>query len=211
MPDGELAVTPASTAVAHSHGEDRAHGTPGQLQPGPHLKVTERREPSPKDLERAGLFIQQARQSLEKYQDYHVAFQEGYRVFAPEVPQVEYHFINPRAALMNINSKDPTRPTALLYKKVGDGYQWVGAMYSAPLETPEEALDEFFPLGVTQWHAHINICVPREIRGWESLVNDSQFGLEGSIDRKEECDAAGGRFLPDLFGWMAHIDLSEAQ
>jgi hypothetical protein len=33
----------------------------------------------------------------------------------------------------------------------------------------------------------------------------SRFGVNGSISTKEECDKAGGRFFPRLFGWMVHL------
>ena len=32
-----------------------------------------------------------------------------------------------------------------------------------------------------------------------------KFGLNGSITTKAECDAAGGRFFPQVFGWMVHV------
>ena len=32
-----------------------------------------------------------------------------------------------------------------------------------------------------------------------------QFGLQGSIYTKDDCEAAGGRFIPHFFGWMLHM------
>jgi hypothetical protein len=32
-----------------------------------------------------------------------------------------------------------------------------------------------------------------------------QFGLQGSISTREACDAAGGKFVPQIFGWMVHV------
>jgi hypothetical protein len=32
-----------------------------------------------------------------------------------------------------------------------------------------------------------------------------KFGLAGSISTREECEQAGGRFLPHVFGWMIHV------
>jgi hypothetical protein len=29
--------------------------------------------------------------------------------------------------------------------------------------------------------------------------------LHGSIVTKEACDAEGGKFLPQIFGWMVHV------
>jgi hypothetical protein len=34
---------------------------------------------------------------------------------------------------------------------------------------------------------------------------DAKFGLLGSITTPEACEAAGGEFLPHLFGWMVHV------
>ena len=34
---------------------------------------------------------------------------------------------------------------------------------------------------------------------------NSKFGLGGSIVTKENCDAAGGKFVPQIFGWMVHV------
>jgi hypothetical protein len=36
---------------------------------------------------------------------------------------------------------------------------------------------------------------------------DSRFGPRGSINTKDECDAAGGVFLPRTFGWMVHVNM----
>jgi hypothetical protein len=32
-----------------------------------------------------------------------------------------------------------------------------------------------------------------------------KFGMAGSISTKEACDAAGGKFVPRVFGWMVHV------
>ena len=32
-----------------------------------------------------------------------------------------------------------------------------------------------------------------------------QFGLNGSISTEEACKAAGGTFVPRIFGWMVHL------
>ena len=84
-------------------------------------------------------------------------------------------------------------------------------MYSAPWGSTEEELDVRFPLSLAQWHAHVNICVPRSLQDLESLAKDPLFGFEGSIDTREECSAAGGRFFPEVLGWMVHVDLFEGQ
>jgi hypothetical protein len=37
------------------------------------------------------------------------------------------------------------------------------------------------------------------------LAKNSKFGLNGSITTEAACDAAGGTFLPHIFGWMVHM------
>ena len=32
-----------------------------------------------------------------------------------------------------------------------------------------------------------------------------KFGLAGSISTKAECEAADGKFVPQIFGWMVHV------
>jgi len=39
---------------------------------------------------------------------------------------------------------------------------------------------------------------------------DAKFGLQGSIVTAAACQAAGGSFLPHLFGWMVHVYPYEA-
>ena len=54
-----------------------------------------------------------------------------------------------------------------------------------------------------RWHKHINLCVPK--KGTDPKTVDwTKFGM-GSIVSKAQCDAAGGVFYPQLFGWMVHV------
>jgi hypothetical protein len=39
----------------------------------------------------------------------------------------------------------------------------------------------------------------------EMLSKASRFGLAGSISTQDECDAAGGTFMPHVYGWMVHM------
>jgi hypothetical protein len=34
---------------------------------------------------------------------------------------------------------------------------------------------------------------------------NAKYGLQGSIAPKDACEAAGGRFFPQVFGWMVHV------
>jgi hypothetical protein len=76
-------------------------------------------------------------------------------------------------------------------------------MYTAPKHMSEEKLDQRVPLSVARWHAHINICLPPKGQGQQA--DWTKFGFRGSIATAEECGQAGGRFWPQIFGWMVHV------
>jgi len=170
---------------------------------GPHMHMTEMRAQNAADVERAKEIVTQLRTGIEKYQDYHVALNNGYRIFLPNVPQPEYHFTSYKNGFLAAMRFDPSQPTSLLYRKTSDGYELVGAMYTMPKRASEEQLNERVPLSIAMWHLHTNLCMPpkdqRQSADW------TKFGLKGSIATQEACDAAGGKFDPSIFGWMVHI------
>jgi hypothetical protein len=183
----------AMNAMSHMH----------HHQMGPHMYMTKLRTATPQDWAKADEIVKDLRESIEKYKDYHVALQDGFRIFMPNLPQAEYHFTNYYNGFLESFSFDPTRPTSLLYKKTGAGYELIGAMYTMPKRVTEEQLNERVPLGVAQWHLHTNMCLPpKEQRGHSDL---SKFGLQGSILTKDACTEAGGVFYPVIFGWMVHV------
>lgn len=184
-----------------------AAGDSQQNRDDPHMRMTRLREPRPEDKARAEEIAAKARQAIEKYKDYKIALRDGFEILLPEVPQKMYHF-NKLANYMEAESRfNPERPTSLLYEKTGDdGYRLIGVMYTAPAGMPEDELNERVPLSVTQWHEHVNICLPKGSDTFRGLIGQGdKFGLEGSITTKEECAAAGGQFLPRLLGWMVHL------
>ena len=142
---------------------------------------------------------------MEKYKDYHVALNQGFRIFHPEVPQKQYHFTNYRYAIEAAFRFDPEHPTSLLYEKSGDNYRLVGVMYTAPKRFTEDDLNQRIPLSVAQWHEHVNFCRAPEGRRREMLGPNPKFGLRGSIATRQECDANGGEFYPVIFNWMVHL------
>jgi len=116
-----------------------------------------------------------------------------------------YHFTNWGYGLAAAFRLDPARPTSLLYEKEPDGYRLIGAMCTARKKATETELDRRVPLSIARWHAHINICVaPRRLEA-EMLVPRARFGPRGSIATEDDCSAAGGRCIPQLFGWMMHV------
>jgi hypothetical protein len=168
-----------------------------------HMHMTEPRRQSPGDLQKAQEIAQQLRAGIEKYKDYHVALNEGFRIFHPEIPQAEYHFTNYGNGFLEAFTFDASRPTSLLYKKTATGYELVGGMYTMPKRATEEQLNERVPLSIATWHLHTNLCMPP--KGGRLSADYSKFGLRGSIATQEACDAAGGVFHPVVFGWMVHV------
>lgn len=170
---------------------------------GPHMYMTKLRPSNPQDWAKADEIANELRASIVKYKDYHVALADGFRIFAPNVPQDEYHFTNYYNGFLESFTFDPARPTSLLYKKTKTGYDLIGAMYTMPKRVNEDQLNERIPLSVAQWHLHTNLCLPpKEMRGHADLT---RFGLTGSIVTKEACAEAGGTFYPVIFGWMVHV------
>jgi hypothetical protein len=172
---------------------------------GPHMKMTALRQPQPGDKQKAADVAEAARAVAEKYRDYKVALADGYQIFLPNVPQKQYHFTNYRNGWLARDHFDPSRPTSLLYEKNGDGYKLVGVMYTARKDATEDELNARIPLSIAEWHAHVNLCVPSLTRREDVIQPGHKFGLTGSIATKEECDAAGGKFFPQVFGWMVHV------
>lgn len=168
-----------------------------------HMHMTATRPQTAADVERADEIVKELRAGIAEYKDYHVALNEGYKIFLPNVPQKEYHFTNYGNGFLEAFTFDAARPTSLLYKKTPDGYELVGAMYTMPKRATEEQLNERVPLSIASWHLHTNLCMPP--MGQRKTGDYTKFGLRGSIVTQEACDAAGGTFHPVVFGWMVHV------
>jgi len=179
---------------------DMAHMHHGDA---PHMHMTAPRTQTAADVARANEIVKELRSGIEKYEDYHVALNDGYKIFLPNLPQPEYHFTNYTHGFLEAFKFDPARPTSLLYKKTADGYQLVGAMYTMPKRASEDQLNQRVPLSIATWHLHTNLCMPP--RGLRKTADYTKFGLRGSIATQDACDAAGGTFHPVIFGWMVHV------
>jgi hypothetical protein len=190
--------------MEHQHQGDAVESmTSAHQHLGPHFRWTALRPQTPEDLQRAEQIVQSLRGALEKYKDYRVALEDGFQPFHPEFPQPRYHFTNKGNAFLGAFTFNPAEPTSLLYKKTSEGYELIGAMYTAPKRMTEEDLDKRVPLSIAQWHVHVNICQPPQSQ--RTRVDRTRFGLKGSIATEQECEAAGGRFLPQIYGWMLHV------
>jgi hypothetical protein len=199
-----------AAAVHEAMGGEGAHRGTGHHDghAAAHLVLTPVRDPRPGDAERAARIVEALRRGIARYADHRAAVADGYEPFLPTVPQKVYHFTSTRRSIAEAFDFDPARPSSLLYEKTAAGYRLVGAMYHAPRRLSLDELDARVPLGVARWHRHVNLCVPRrgEARRWrESRDGAPRFGPAGSIATREACDAAGGRFIEHLFGWMVHV------
>jgi hypothetical protein len=168
-----------------------------------HMTMTAMRARTPEDVQRANEVVSQLRAGIEKYRDYHVALNDGFKIFLPNIPQPEYHFTSYRNGFLEAFTFDPARPTSLLYRKTATGYELAGAMYTMPKRATEDQLNARVPLSIAMWHLHTNLCMPS--RAQVRNADWSKFGLKGSIVTQDACDAAGGRFRPSIFGWMVHV------
>jgi len=188
----------------HEHSEGAVEAMiPHQRHMGPHMKWTALRPANAGDAQRADQIVLALRQALAKYKDSRVAVEDGYVPVHPERTPRHYHFANKQRRFLARVRFDPAEPTALLYKKTGDGYELEGAMYTAPRGMSEDQLNDRIPLSVAQWHAHVNLCLQPDGSG--RRITRKQFGFKGSIDTESECQQAGGRFVPQAGGWMIHV------
>ena len=191
----------ADTGMEHSASQMSSH----HLESSAHMKMTPVRAMRPGDQQRADQILASAREAAEKYRDYKVALADGFQIFLPNIPQKMYHFTNYRYGFEATFAMNPEHPTSLLYEKQGDGYKLIGVMYTAPKNSSQEELDSRIPLSIAQWHAHVNFCAPPREHRAELFQPGSKFGLQGSITTQQECEQAGGKFSPQVFGWMVHV------
>ena len=207
---GSRAASKDSAAADPSHAVHDAMS--GMMSANPHMRMSPERVASAADSARAAQLVVDARASLVKYKDVHVAEREGYRMFAPNVKnQPVYHFTKLGAVVRERFTFDVARPSSLLYKKDSDGsFRLVGAMYTAPKEATLDELNARVPLGIARWHLHTNMCVPRltQSKRWREVKDGKPaFGPASPVATRDACDALDGRFLPVVFNWMVHANV----
>jgi hypothetical protein len=192
-------------AAVLGHSSDAVAGEP-MAEMSAHMYLSQPRPVQPGDAAKAAEIAAAAKTAMVPYQDYHKALADGYRIFLPNVSQPLYHFTNYENGRDAREHFDPLKPTSLLYKKTEDGgYTLVGAMYTDRVDANENELNERIPLSVARWHQHVNFCKAPEGQKAGYFGPDAKFGLLGSISSREACEAAGGTFLPHVFGWMVHV------
>ena len=174
---------------------------------GPHMRMTPYQPIMSADMTRMKAIVQNAHVCFDKYQDYHLALHDGYQIFAPNIPQDVYHFANVQSFVEAQTKFDLAHPSALLYQKVANGYQFVGVMYSAPANATAEQLNQRIPISTAPWHLHVNFCLPAGDNEQTLFNANSLFGLTGTISTQSQCTKVGGTFYASMYGWMVHIPL----
>ena len=191
-----LAVVLPSPAPA-----DEMPGMSMASGPMSHMSMTSLRPPVTGDRERAATIVAEAKTVMERYTDVATATRDGYAKFLPTIELPMEHFTNYAYARATLGGHlDPAHPTSLIYARRGSHLQLVGVMYTADRAASEDRLNAMVPLSVAQWHRHVKYCFPAA-----GSQGDARFGLGGSIDTQAACESAGGRWTPQLFGWMVHV------
>jgi hypothetical protein len=178
---------------------------------GAHMRMAASRPLAAGDSARAADIVRTARAALGKYSDVKTAEADGYVKFLPFVEnQIVYHYNHMGNAMSILGGFDATKPVSLLYKKDTKGtMKLVGAMYNAmPNATPQE-LDAKLPMSIAHWHEHVDFCAasPDSVRAGVIKPDAATAAKWLKITTRDECTAVGGRFIPRVFGWMAHVYL----
>jgi len=203
-----IAITPVLTAQSAGSNHD---DMPGMAHMSGHMYLTSLRPMQPGDKAKADAIVAAAKQAMAPYEDYRKALADGYHIFLPNIPQPLYHFTSTANGLAAWTHFDPLKPTSLLYKKTPDGYKLIGVMYTDRVNASEDEINDRIPLSIARWHQHINFCKAPEGQKAAYFGPNAKFGLLGSIHTREDCEAAGGVFLPHLFGWMVHVYPNESE
>jgi hypothetical protein len=176
-----------------------------------HMYMTTLRPKQPGDQAKADAIVVAAKAAMAPYDDYHRALADGFQIFLPNLPQSQYHFTKAENGLAARSHFDPLKPTSLLYRKTPDGgYKLIGVMYTDRVNATEDEINGRIPLSIARWHQHVNFCKAPAGQKAAYFGPNAKFGLLGSIHTQEACDAAGGVFLPHVFGWMVHVYPYEA-
>ena len=199
-------------AISADASEVRARRGAMPMAGDPQTLMTRLTRPEPGDRQQADRILAQARQALRPYHDVAAAEAAGYRSF-PATPPPDLQVIHyVHTGIDETDGVDYRRPGSLLYERDGrGGLRLLGAMYTAPVSADLAELDRRVPLSVTQWHLHQNVCVPRPL--WDEAEwartdrrGRAVYGPGGTAVTEAACERVGGRFLPTVFGWMAHVN-----
>ncbi|MGA9882709.1 MAG: hypothetical protein WBQ34_03210 [Candidatus Acidiferrales bacterium] len=180
-----------------------------RMDADPHVYATVLRSGASGDAQRAQEILDILRRSMANYKNYRVAVADGYQPFMLKTEQRLYWFISNRNAYASAYEFNPGHPTSLLYKKTKGTFELEGAVFTAPKTATESQLNDRVPLSVARWHENVNLCVALK-RAAKQAADLKKFGLDGTIVTKDACAVAGGRWVPQVFGWMVAVFPSES-
>jgi hypothetical protein len=172
-----------------------------------HTRMSEVRDVVPSgELAHTQRLLAILRSELVRYRDSAAAERDGYRKEGEDVPVGSLkHFFKYENFTKNQTHLDPEAPAAILYRRTPTGFALAGVMFTAPIGSSMDELDGRIPLALGHWHSHRNICVPHKGTPPLSREDRRRFGFSGSIATRLACDAAGGVFLDNVYGWMTHV------
>jgi len=129
--------------------EDMSKMGPSMAAMAGHMYMTPRRPMQPGDMEKAKAIVATLKASMERYKDYRKALADGYYIAKPELKQPQYHFINKANTREADLQFDPSKPTALLYRRTPmQEYKLEGAMYTARPDATEDESNQRVPLAL---------------------------------------------------------------
>ncbi len=141
------------------HDEDMSDMGPSMAAMAGHMYMTPLRPKQPGDKEKAITVVATAKAAIERYNDYRKALADGYVIANPKLKQPQYHFMNQANTREADLHFDPSKPTALLYRRTPmQEYKLEGVMFTASPDTTEDELNERVPLSIARWHRHVNVC-----------------------------------------------------
>jgi hypothetical protein len=194
--------------LLHHYGGTTDETPVPSMKMGDHMQMSLKGKAQPGDAARAQDIVVAARDVLQHYADVGLALHDGYRPFYPSGRiGEEVHYTNYRFARRERTQHvDYRQPGSILYRRTADGMKAAGVMYTAPRDSTPEQLDAIAPLSIATWHRHVDFCGgPKGLSRQEQFGAGARFGPQGSIHTEAECTAAGGLWIPVVFGWMTHV------
>jgi hypothetical protein len=178
-----------------------------------HMQMSLKGEAAPGDQARAAEIIREVADVLYQYRDVKTAVHDGYKPFFPTGRAgEEIHYTNYRYRRKEQEHVDYSRPSSILYRRIAEGLQAIGVMYTAPPDATAEQLNAIAPLSIATWHRHVDFCGgPKTLPTSEQFGPKARFGPQGSIHTEEACAAAQGLWIPVVFNWMTHVYPNEQQ
>jgi len=188
------------------HDEGMSDMGPSMAAMAGHMYMTPLRTKQPGDKEKTIAVVATVKAAIEHYTDYRKALADGYVIANPKLKQPQYHFMNQANTREADLRFDPSKPTALLYRRTPmQEYKLEGVMFTASPDATEDELNERIPLSIARWHRHVNVCWAPADRVEDYKAARPKFGMFGSIKTAAACAAERGDFHPYMFTWMIHI------